>query len=218
MKFFIDTANLEEIRQAKDMGLIDGVTTNPSLIAREKADFRELLRQICALVDGPVSAEVVSLETAGMVREGRELAKIAPNITVKVPITADGLKSVRALSAEGIKTNVTLIFSPLQALLAAKAGATFVSPFVGRLDDVGASGMEVVGQIVEIFDNYAFQTEVLVASVRHPMHVVEAALMGADVATVPFKVLIQFVQHPLTDAGIARFLADWKKLPNNTII
>ncbi|HQK88142.1 MAG TPA: fructose-6-phosphate aldolase, partial [Acidobacteriota bacterium] len=181
MKFFLDTANLEEIRQAASMGLIDGVTTNPSLIAKEKGDFRDLLRQICAAVPGPISAEVVALDAAGMLKEGRELAKIADNITVKVPVTLEGLKAVRAFSSEGIKTNVTLIFSPLQALMAAKAGATFVSPFVGRLDDVGASGMDVVNQIVEIYENYGFTTEVLVASIRHPMHVVEAALMGADV-------------------------------------
>jgi transaldolase len=218
MKFFLDTANLDEIRQAAEMGLIDGVTTNPSLIAKEKADFRVLLPRICALVPGPVSAEVVSLEADGMIREGRELAKIAPNITVKIPITLEGLRAVRTLSGEGIKTNVTLVFSPLQALMAAKAGATFVSPFVGRLDDIGSSGMDLIGQIVEIFDNYAFETEVLVASIRHPMHVVEAALMGAHVATIPYKVLAQLIHHPLTDAGIAKFLDDWKKLPNNTIV
>jgi len=218
MKFFLDTANLEEIRQAASMGLIDGVTTNPSLIAKEKGDFRDLLKQICAAVPGPISAEVVALDAAGMLKEGRELAKIADNITVKVPVTLEGLKAVRAFSSEGIKTNVTLIFSPLQALMAAKAGATFVSPFVGRLDDVGASGMEVVSQIVEIYENYGFTTEVLVASIRHPMHVVEAALMGADVATMPWKVLQQLIQHPLTDIGIQRFLDDWKKLPGNTII
>lgn len=217
MKFFLDTANLEEIRQAASMGLIDGVTTNPSLIAKEKGDFRDLLKQICAAVPGPISAEVVALDAAGMLKEGRELAKIADNITVKVPVTLEGLKAVRAFSSEGIKTNVTLIFSPLQALMAAKAGATFVSPFVGRLDDVGASGMEVVSQIVEIYENYGFTTEVLVASIRHPMHVVEAALMGADVATMPWKVLQQLIQHPLTDIGIQRFLDDWKKLPGNTI-
>jgi transaldolase len=218
MKFFLDTANLEEIRQAASMGLIDGVTTNPSLIAKEKCDFRDLLSQICDAVPGPISAEVVALDAAGMLREGRELARIADNITVKVPVTLEGLKAVRAFSAEGIKTNVTLIFSPLQALMAAKAGATFVSPFVGRLDDVGASGMEVVSQIVEIYENYGFTTEVLVASIRHPMHVVEAALMGADVATMPWKVLQQLIQHPLTDIGIQRFLDDWKKLPGNTIV
>jgi len=218
MKFFLDTANLEEIRQAASMGLIDGVTTNPSLIAKEKGDFRDLLKQICAAVPGPISAEVVALDAAGMLKEGRELAKIADNITVKVPVTLEGLKAVRAFSSEGIKTNVTLIFSPLQALMAAKAGATFVSPFVGRLDDVGASGMDVVSQIVEIYQNYGFTTEVLVASIRHPMHVVEAALMGADVSTMPWKVLQQLIQHPLTDIGIQRFLDDWKKLPGNTII
>ena len=218
MKFFLDTANLEEIRQAASMGLIDGVTTNPSLIAKEKGDFRDRLRQICAAVPGPISAEVVALDAEGMVREGRELAKIADNITVKVPVTLEGLKAVRTFAGEGIKTNVTLIFSPLQALMAAKAGATFVSPFVGRLDDVGASGMEVVSQIVEIYENYGFTTEVLVASIRHPMHVVDAALMGADVATMPWKVLQQLIQHPLTDIGIQRFLDDWKKLPGNTII
>ena len=218
MKFFLDTANLEEIRQASEMGLIDGVTTNPSLIAKEKADFRELLPQICALVNGPVSAEVVALDAPGMIREGRELAKIASNIAVKIPITLEGLKAVRQLTADGIKTNVTLIFNPLQALMAAKAGATFVSPFVGRLDDIGTSGMEMVGQIVEIYHNYGYPTEVLVASVRHPMHVVEAALMGADVATIPFKVLGQLVKHPLTDSGIQKFLEDWSKVPNTQIV
>lgn len=218
MKFFIDTANLDEIRSAMSMGLIDGVTTNPSLIAREKGAFKEIVAEICRVVPGPVSAEVVALDAEGMVREGRELAKIAPNITVKVPITAEGLKAVRAFSGEGIKTNVTLVFSPLQALLAAKAGATFVSPFVGRLDDVGQAGMEVIRQIVEIYANYDYATEVLVASVRHPMHVVEAALMGADVCTIPFKVLMQFVKHPLTDKGIETFLADWKKVEGNVIV
>jgi len=218
MKFFLDTANLEEIRQASEMGLIDGVTTNPSLIAKENADFRDLLPRICALVNGPVSAEVVALDAPGMLREGRELAKIAANIAVKIPITLEGLKAVRQLTAEGIKTNVTLIFSPLQALMAAKAGATFVSPFVGRLDDIGSSGMEMVGQIVDIYNNYGFATEVLVASVRHPMHVVEAALMGADVATIPYKVLTQLIKHPLTDSGIQKFLEDWGKLPNTNIV
>ncbi|MBN2430183.1 MAG: fructose-6-phosphate aldolase [Acidobacteria bacterium] len=218
MKFFIDTANLSEIREAQALGLIDGVTTNPSLIAKEKGDFRETLQEICRIVDGPVSAEVVSVEADGMVREGRELAKIADNITVKVPIIADGLKAVRRLSAEGIHTNVTLVFSPLQALLAAKAGATFVSPFVGRLDDISHVGMELVGQIVEIFSNYDFETEVLVASVRNPLHILEAALMGADVATVPFKVLMQIIKHPLTERGLELFLADWKKVPNNKIV
>jgi len=218
MKFFIDTANLNEIREAQALGLIDGVTTNPSLISREKGDFRETLQEICRMVDGPVSAEVVSVEADGMVSEGRELAKIADNITVKVPIIPDGLKAVRRLSAEGINTNVTLVFSPLQALLAAKAGATFVSPFVGRLDDISHVGMELVGQIVEIFSNYDFETEVLVASVRNPLHILEAAMMGADVATVPFKVLMQIIKHPLTDRGLDLFLADWKKVPNNRIV
>ena len=218
MKFFIDTANLDEIKQATQLGLIDGVTTNPTLISREGRGFRELLKEICALVDGPVSGEVVSLETDGMVREARELAKIADNIAIKIPITLEGLKAVRILSAEGIMTNVTLVFSPLQALLAAKAGATFVSPFVGRIDDVGGNGMEMVSQIVDIFNNYAFETEVLVASIRHPGHVIEAALMGADIATIPFKVLSQLVRHPLTDIGIERFLDDWKKVPNNKIV
>jgi len=220
MKFFIDTANLDEIRQAQELGLIDGVTTNPTLISREKdrGDFREILRQICSLVDGPVSAEVVSLEAEGMVREGRELAKIADNITIKVPVILEGLKAVGRLAADGIKTNVTLVFSPLQALMAAKAGATFVSPFVGRLDDIGTVGMEMVGQIVDIYTNYDFQTEILVASVRNPVHILEAALMGADVATIPFKVLNQLIKHPLTDKGIQGFLEDWKKVPNNQII
>jgi len=220
MKFFIDTANLDEIRQAQELGLIDGVTTNPTLISREKdrGDFREILRQICSLVDGPVSAEVVSLEAEGMVREGRELAKIADNITIKVPVILEGLKAVGRLAADGIKTNVTLVFSPLQALMAAKAGATIVSPFVGRLDDIGTVGMEMVGQIVDIYTNYDFQTEILVASVRNPVHILEAALMGADVATIPFKVLNQLIKHPLTDKGIQGFLEDWKKVPNNQII
>ncbi|MBP7865850.1 MAG: fructose-6-phosphate aldolase [Acidobacteria bacterium] len=218
MKFFIDTANLDEIRSAMSMGLIDGVTTNPSLVAREKGAFKDIIAEICRTVPGPVSAEVVALDAEGMVREGRELAKIAPNITVKVPITAEGLKAVRTFAGEGIKTNVTLVFSPLQALLAAKAGATFVSPFVGRLDDVGHPGMEVIRQIVEIYANYDYATEVLVASVRHPMHVVDAALMGADVCTIPYKVLLQFVKHPLTDKGIETFLADWKKVEGNVIV
>lgn len=219
MKFFIDTANIEEIRQARELGLVDGVTTNPSLIARERGEtpFKELLRRICELVPGPVSAEVLSLEAEGMIREGRELARVAPNVTVKVPITPDGLKAVRQLHADGIPTNVTLVFSPLQALLAAKAGATFVSPFVGRLDDVGQSGMDLVRQIVDIFANYALPTEVLVASVRHPMHVVEAALCGAHVATLPYPVLLGLCRHPLTDTGIQRFLEDWRKLPDQGI-
>lgn len=218
MKFFIDTANIGEIRQAAEMGLIDGVTTNPTLISREKGAFKDIIREICAVTPGPVSAEVISLEAEGMVKEGRELAKIASNVTIKVPITPDGLKAVRVFSAEGIMTNVTLVFSPLQALLAAKAGATFVSPFVGRLDDIGHPGMEVIRQIVTIYENYGYETEVLVASVRHPMHVVEAAMMGADVATIPYKVLMQFTKHPLTDKGIHSFLEDWKKVSDGTIL
>lgn len=212
MKFFIDTANLDEIRQANDMGLIDGVTTNPSLIARENKPFKKLLTEICKIVKGPVSAEVVSLEAKEMVREAKDLAKIADNIVIKAPMTTEGIKATRMLSEAGIKTNVTLIFSPVQALLAAKAGATYVSPFVGRLDDISQVGMDVVGDIISIYDNYAFDTEVIVASIRHPGHVLEAALMGADVATIPFKVIAQLAKHPLTDIGIEKFLADWKKL------
>ncbi|MEW6328341.1 MAG: fructose-6-phosphate aldolase [Thermodesulfobacteriota bacterium] len=212
MKFFIDTANLDEIRQANDMGLIDGVTTNPSLISRENKPFRKLLTEICKIVKGPVSAEVVGLETKEMVREAKDLAKIADNIVIKVPMTTEGIKASRMLSEGGIKTNVTLIFSPVQALLAAKAGATYVSPFVGRLDDISQVGMDLVRDIIAIYDNYAFDTEVIVASIRHPGHVLEAALMGADVATIPFKVIAQLAKHPLTDIGIEKFLADWKKV------
>jgi transaldolase len=212
MKFFIDTANLDEIRQANDMGLIDGVTTNPSLIAKENKPFRKLLTEICRIVKGPVSAEVVSLEAKEMVGEAKDLAKIADNIVIKVPMTTEGIKATRMLSEAGIKTNVTLIFSPVQALLAAKAGATYVSPFVGRLDDISQVGMDLVGDIIAIYDNYAFDTEVIVASIRHPGHVLEAALMGADVATIPFKVIAQLAKHPLTDIGIEKFLADWKKV------
>jgi len=212
MKFFIDTANLDEIRQANDMGLIDGVTTNPSLIARENKPFKKLLTEICKIVKGPISAEVVSLEAKEMVREAKDLAKIADNIVIKAPMTTEGIKATRMLSEAGIKTNVTLIFSPVQALLAAKAGATYVSPFVGRLDDISHVGMDVVGDIISIYDNYAFDTEVIVASIRHPGHVLEAALMGADVATIPFKVIAQLAKHPLTDIGIEKFLADWKKV------
>ncbi len=212
MKFFIDTANIEEIRQAAAMGLVDGVTTNPTLVSRENRDFFDLLKEICAIVDGPISAEVVSLEAEKMVEEARVLAKIHDNITIKLPMTLDGLQACRRLSDDGIKTNMTLVFSPSQALLAAKAGATFVSPFIGRLDDVSTPGMELIEQIVTIFDNYGFATEVLVASVRHPMHVVEAALIGADVITMPYKVITQLVRHPLTDIGIERFLQDWEKV------
>ncbi|MFC1798446.1 fructose-6-phosphate aldolase [Thermodesulfobacteriota bacterium] len=211
MKFFIDTANVDEIREANDMGMVDGVTTNPTLIAKEGRDFEEVIREICEIVDGPISAEVISLETGGMVEEARHLAKIHKNIVVKIPMTVDGIKAVRILSAEGIKTNVTLIFSPLQALMAAKAGATYVSPFVGRLDDISNDGLLLVEQIVEIYSNYAYDTEIIVASVRSPMHVLDSAMIGADIATIPFSVLARLAAHPLTDKGIKAFLADWEK-------
>lgn len=211
MKFFIDTANLDEIRAAASMGLLDGVTTNPSLVAKEGRDFIELLKEICKIVNGPISAEVVSLDAPGMLKEAHQLAKIHENITVKCPMTIEGLKACKSLSGEGIKVNLTLVFSPSQAILAAKAGATFVSPFVGRLDDVSTDGMELIEQILTIYENYDYSTEVLVASVRHPLHVVQAALMGAHVVTMPYKVIEQLVKHPLTDAGIDRFLKDWEK-------
>jgi transaldolase len=212
MKFFIDTANLDEIREAAALGLLDGVTTNPSLLAREKGDPGELLREITKLVEGPVSAEVIAVDTEGMVREGLELRKIAGNIVVKVPMTVDGLKAIRVLSDQDVPTNCTLIFSPTQALLAAKAGATYASPFVGRLDDVASDGMELIEQICTIYRNYDFETQVLVASVRHPIHVTQAALIGAHVATVPAVVFAQLAAHPLTDIGLERFLADWEKI------
>ncbi|RCK71918.1 MAG: Transaldolase [Ignavibacteriae bacterium] len=215
MKIFIDTANVQEIREANSMGLIDGVTTNPSLVAKEKREFKELIKEICSIVNGPISAEVISLDYEGMMREARELAKIHDNIVVKVPLTKEGLQATRSLKAEGIRTNVTLCFSPNQALLAAKAGAYFVSPFVGRIDDISNEGMDLISQIVTIYRNYGFETQVLVASVRNPMHVVEAALMGADAATIPYTVLMQLIKHPLTDIGIERFLSDWKKLQDN---
>ncbi len=211
MKFFIDTANIEEIKEANAMGMVDGVTTNPSLIAKEGRDFKEIITEICAIVDGPISAEVISLETEGMVSEARELAKIHANIVVKIPMTVDGLKAVRILTAEGIHTNVTLIFSPLQALMAAKAGATYVSPFVGRLDDLSQEGLQLVEQIVEMYSNYAYDTEIIVASVRNPLHVLDSALIGADIATIPFNVLSKLASHPLTDKGIKAFLDDWNK-------
>jgi len=211
MKFFIDTANIEEIKEADSMGMADGVTTNPTLIAREKGNFEDIIKEICKIVDGPISAEVISLDTEGMLKEARHLASIHKNIVVKIPMTIDGIKATRQLSEEGIKTNVTLIFSPLQALMAAKAGATYVSPFIGRLDDISNEGILLVEQIVEIFNNYAFDTEVIVASVRNPLHVLDAALMGADIATIPFKVLSKFASHPLTDKGIKVFLDDWNK-------
>ena len=216
MKFFIDTANLDEIREAKELGMIDGVTTNPSLVAKEgcknREDFKKLVYEICEVVQGPVSAEVVSTDVDGMVKEARELAEIHQHVVVKIPMITDGLKATRQLAEAGIKINVTLVFSPLQALLAAKAGATYVSPFVGRLDDISQTGMELVAQILEIYQNYIFETEVLVASIRNPLHVLEAAQMGADVATIPFKVISQLAKHPLTDIGMKKFLDDWKKV------
>ena len=212
MKFFIDTANLSEIREAATLGILDGVTTNPSLVAKEKnISFMELLVEICKIVDGPISAEVVSLEFDGMMKEAYDLAKIHDNITIKLPLIKPGLQACKKLSSEGIKTNVTLCFSPTQALLAAKAGATFISPFVGRLDDISTDGMRLIEDICMIYDNYGYTTEVLVASIRHPMHVVEACKMGADVCTMPFKVIEQLIQHPLTEIGIQKFLADWEK-------
>ena len=211
MKFFIDTASLAEIKEANDLGVLDGVTTNPSLVAKEGKEFIPLLKEICAIVHGQISAEVLSLDFDGMMKEGRDLAKIHENIVVKVPLIKDGLKAVKALKAEGIRTNVTLCFSANQALLAAKAGAFFISPFVGRLDDISQNGMELIGQIVTIYHNYGYDTQVLVASVRHPLHVIDAAMMGADICTMPFKVIDQLIKHPLTDIGIERFLADWKK-------
>ncbi len=214
MKFFIDTANLDQIKEAASIGILDGVTTNPTLISREQGAPRDIFKAICEIVDGPVSAEAIALDWEGMVKEGRELAAIHPNIVVKIPMTKDGLKAVKMLASEGIKTNVTLIFSPIQALLAARAGATFVSPFVGRLDDVATPGMELVQQIQQIFANYQLETEVIVASIRHPMHVVDAAMIGADIATIPFKVIEQMMKHPLTDIGITNFLNDWKKVEN----
>lgn len=211
MKFFIDTANVEEIKKGIALGMVDGVTTNPSLVAKEPRPFLEILKDICELVDGPVSAEVISLNAEGMVAEARELVKIADNIVVKIPMIEEGLKAVKQLAAEGIRTNVTLIFSASQALLAAKAGATYVSPFVGRLDDISVNGLDLISDIMTILRNYGFATEVIVASVRNPMHVVESALLGADIATLPYKVIAQLAKHPLTDIGMQQFLADWEK-------
>lgn len=211
MKIFIDSANLEEIKEAASMGVLDGVTTNPSLVAKEGKDFKKLLEEICNVVDGDISAEVVSTNAEGMMKEGRELARIHKNIVVKVPLIKEGLKAVKSLKQEGIRTNVTLCFSPNQALLAAKAGAYIISPFIGRLDDISHEGMELIRQIVTIYRNYNYKTQVLVASVRHPMHVVDAAMIGADICTLPFKVIDQLIKHPLTDMGLDRFLADWKK-------
>lgn len=212
MKFFIDTANIEEIKKANELGLLDGVTTNPSLVAKEGRDFEELIKEICSIVDGPVSAEVVSKDAEGMVKEARHLADLADNIVVKIPLIKEGLKAVKILSGEGIKTNVTLCFSPIQALMAAKAGASIISPFIGRLDDISQRGMDLIEQIVTIYENYGYETEVLVASIRNPVHVLDAAMIGADIATIPFKVMEQLINHPLTDIGLEKFLADWKKM------
>ena len=212
MKIFLDTANIDEIRQAASLGVLDGVTTNPSLVAKESGEFRDMLREICSIVDGPVSAEVVAIDTEGMLREGRDLARIHQNIVVKIPMLPAGLRAIHQLRKEGIRTNCTLIFTPNQALLAAKAGAAMVSPFIGRLDDVSATGMDVIRDISAIFSNYDFETEILTASVRHPLHVIEAALAGSDIATMPYKVLEQMCKHPLTDVGLERFLADWEKV------
>lgn len=215
MKFFIDTANLDEIKTAASFGVIDGVTTNPSLVSKEgDIDFHTRIKEICELVDGPVSAEVVSVDTDGMVEEARELAQLASNVVVKIPMTIDGLKAVKKLSQEGIKTNVTLIFSANQALLAAKAGATFASPFIGRLDDRAHEGMDLIKDMRKIYDNYDFDTEVLAASIRHPLHVKEAAKAGADIATIPFSVIEKMSKHPLTDSGLESFLSDWEKYKN----
>jgi transaldolase len=211
MKFFVDTANVDEIRELDDAGLVDGVTTNPSLIAKSGRDFLEVVKEICELVDGPVSAEVTALETEAMIAEGKKLAALASNVVVKLPLTFDGLKACRALTAEGIKTNVTLCFSANQGLLAAKAGATYISPFIGRLDDLGVDGMELIENLRIIYDNYGFETEILAASIRSAAHVQDCALAGADVATVPPSVLKDLVKHKLTDAGLAAFMADWKK-------
>ena len=212
MKFFIDTANIDEIKEINEWGVICGVTTNPSLIAKEGRDFKEVVREIANIVDGPISAEVISLEKDGMLKEARELVKIHPNIVIKVPMTKEGLKAVKVLSREGIKTNVTLIFSANQALLAAKAGATYVSPFVGRLDDIGNEGLDIVEDIVQIFNIHNIDTEIIAASIRHPIHVLDAAKAGAHISTVPYKVFIQMLAHPLTDIGIERFLKDWDSL------
>ncbi|MCI5211942.1 MAG: fructose-6-phosphate aldolase [Candidatus Electrothrix sp. ATG2] len=211
MKFFIDTANIDEIKKGLELGMVDGVTTNPSLISKEQRPFSDILADICALIDGPISAEVISLDAEGMVTEGRELAALHKNIVIKVPMTEEGLKAVKRLAAEDIKTNVTLIFSSTQALLAAKAGATYVSPFVGRIDDLSLDGMELINDIMTIFANYSLPTEVIVASVRSPQHVAQSALLGADIATIPYKVIAQLAKHPLTDIGMEKFLADWKK-------
>lgn len=211
MKIFLDSANIEEIRQAKALGAIEGVTTNPSLLAKEKGDWKKIIRQICKEIDGPVSVEVIATETTAMLAEARDLVKIAPNIVIKVPMTLEGLKAITELQQRGVETNATLVFSPNQALLAAKAGATFVSPFVGRLDDIGQDGMQVIQDIMTVFRNYDLSTQVLVASIRHTNHFFQAAILGADAATIPLGVLLGLVKHPLTDAGLAKFLDDWAK-------
>lgn len=213
MKFFIDTANTDEIKKAWELGVIDGVTTNPSLMAKEGKDPVSVLKTICSIVNGPVNAEVVGLTADVMIKEAKALSKIHKNIVIKIPMIEEGLKAVKKLSAQGVKTNVTLIFSATQALLAAKAGASYVSPFVGRLDDISHDGMEIVGQIIDIYDNYLFETEIIVASVRNPLHVLDAAMMGADIATIPYSVISQLAKHPLTDIGLANFLKDWEKVP-----
>lgn len=213
MKFFLDTANIDEIRNAAEYGLIDGVTTNPSLVSKEGRDFKEILLEITRIVDGPISAEVVSIDAAGILREAYDLAKIHKNIVVKIPMIKEGMKALKQLSKDGVKTNVTLVFSSNQALVAAKLGATYVSPFVGRFDDISEVGMDLIGDIAQIFANYQFSTQILVASIRNPLHVREAALLGAHVSTMPFKVLEQLLKHPLTDIGLERFLKDWEKVP-----
>jgi transaldolase len=218
MKFFLDTANLDEIREAASWGVLDGITTNPSLVSKEGRDFKQLIQDICKIVDGPVSAEVVSITKDEMVKEGRELSRLHRNVVVKVPLIVEGLKAVKALSGEGIKTNVTLCFSANQALLAAKAGATYISPFIGRLDDISQDGMALIRDIKTIYTNFGFQTQILTASVRHPIHVLEAAKAGSHVATIPFKVLEQLVKHPLTDSGLKRFLADWNQFVREGVL
>ena len=213
MKFFIDTADVKEIREANELGLVDGVTTNPSLIAKSGRRFEEVIKEITEIVDGPISAEVISLEHDGMIAEATELVKIHQNIVIKLPMTPEGLKATKTLSSRGIKTNVTLIFTPMQALLAAKAGATYVSPFVGRLDDISQDGMRIIEEIRTIFDNYGYDAQIIVASIRNPVHVLNSALLGADVCTIPYSVMLQLAKHPLTDAGIKKFLEDWEKVP-----
>jgi len=213
MKFFIDTADVKEIRAAHDLGLVDGVTTNPSLIAKSGRKFKEVIKEIVSIVDGPISAEVVALDAPGMLKEAKELVKIHKNIVIKVPMTPEGLKATKALSEKGVKVNVTLIFTPMQALLAAKAGAAYVSPFVGRLDDISQDGMGIIEEIRTIFDNYGYMAEIIVASVRNPVHVLNSALIGADIATIPYSVIMQLAKHPLTDAGIKKFLDDWENVP-----